>query len=393
MPISGKYPKNSDLKITLAVFSSGLSCFGLLYYYQALLPDLSIYFGIDKAESSFAVSSSTLGMAFGLVTAIFFADRYSRKRVIGWSLLIAAIFALISSFSDSFLVLIFTNFFKGFFLAGSTSVCLAYISEEVSVSKKLKITGIYIAGNAVGGMLGRVLAAHITHLYSWKTASEVVGFLCIILAMVFFLFAPKSKNFHPKKQNFKTLIKPNFVVIFNKKLFPYYLTGFLLLGAFVSLYNFMAFFLVKSPFHISKDWISYIYFLYIAGIGGSMSVSFWQKKLQSSTKIIQAMSVLGIFGLALFFLKSNFSVILGISIFTYAFFVAHTVCSKSIGEFYHSKKSVSIAVYLLSYYLGASILGSSTGIVLGNLGWQYFLLAIILLFSSIYLLFMLIQQK
>ncbi len=32
--------KNRDLQIATADIFGGLSCFGLLYYYQALLPDL-----------------------------------------------------------------------------------------------------------------------------------------------------------------------------------------------------------------------------------------------------------------------------------------------------------------------------------------------------------------
>ncbi|MBS1549968.1 MAG: MFS transporter [Bacteroidetes bacterium] len=378
--------KSRDFQIAISVFISGLSCFGLLYYYQALLPDLAIYFKIDKAESSLAVSSSTFGMALGLVTAMFVADRYSRKRVIGYSLIFAAFFAFISSFSAHFWVLTFFNFLKGYFLAGATSVCLAYISEEVSTSKKLKITGFYISGNAVGGMLGRVLSAHLTHEYSWQSASEIIGGICISLALIFFAIAPKSRNFRPKKQSFKTLIKPNLMLIFNKRLFPYYLTGFLLLGVFVSLYNYMAFFLVQLPFNISEDWIPYIYLLYIAGIGGSSSVSFWQKKLSSSKKILKMMSFLGIIGLSFIYLSSTLWVLLGVALFTYSFFVAHTVCSKQVGEFYHSKKSVTIAVYLLSYYLGASILGSSTGLVLVHFGWILFLLALILIFGFIFIL-------
>jgi YNFM family putative membrane transporter len=275
MPLQ-KFNKNRDLQIAISVFLSGLSCFGLLYYYQALLPDLVTYFSLNKASSSLAVSSSTLGMAFGLITAMFLADRYSRKRVIGYSLLGAAFFAIVSSFSPNFWVLVIANFFKGYILAGSTSVGLAYIAEEVSISKKLKITGLYISGNAIGGMLGRVLAAHFIHLYSWQTASGIIGAVCLVFALLFFGFAPQSRNFQPKKESIKTLIKPNLIVIFSKKLLPFYLTGFLLLGAFVSLYNYMAFFLVKAPFNIAEQWIPYLYLLYIAGIGGSTTVSFWQ---------------------------------------------------------------------------------------------------------------------
>jgi hypothetical protein len=192
--------KSRDLQIAISCFVSGLSCFGLLYYYQALLPALVTDFKITTAESSLALSASTLGLALGLMSIMFIADRYSRKRVIGYSLILASILSFASSFVAQFWLLIFINFLKGFLLSGATSVCLAYISEEVSASKKLKITGFYMSGNAIGGMLGRVLSAQIAHEYSWQTASLWMGGMGIILAILFFVSAPQSQHFITKKE-------------------------------------------------------------------------------------------------------------------------------------------------------------------------------------------------
>jgi YNFM family putative membrane transporter len=98
-------------------------------------------------------------------------------------------------------------------LSGATSVCLAYIAEEVSENRKLRITGFYIAGNAVGGMVGRVISSQVSHYKSWQFASEFIGIWCLIFAILFFILAPKSQNFKPKKESFKTLIEPNFKLI------------------------------------------------------------------------------------------------------------------------------------------------------------------------------------
>lgn len=372
---------------------AGLSCFGLLYYYQALLPDLAEFFKIDKAKSSFAVSSATLGMALGLLISTFVADRFSRKKVIGYCLFSSAMLAFASSFSESFVVLIFLNFVKGFLLAGATSVTLAYISEEVSESRKLKITGFYIAGNAIGGMLGRVLTSNISHYQSWQFASEVIGILCLVFAIFFFILAPESKNFNPKKESFISLVKPNLKLIFNRSLMPFYITGFLLLGVFVSLYNFMAFFLINPPFHISRTWIPYVYVLYISGVLGSMNIRFWERKLKKPEPILKAMSILGMLGILFYFFGNVYAVVLGLAIFTYAFFVAHTVCSKSVGNFSQDKKTVAIAFYLLLYYLGASTLGSFSGIILQQLGWQFFLVFLMFIFGAIILVFSFKKSK
>ena len=385
--------KNRDLQIAIAVFLAGLSCFGLLYYYQALLPDLVEYFKINKAKSSFAVSSATLGMALGLITSTFVADRYSRKKVIGYCLFASAVLAFTSSFSENFNVLIALNFLKGFLLSGATSVCLAYIAEEVSENRKLRITGFYIAGNAVGGMIGRVISSQVSHYKSWQFASEFIGIWCLIFAILFFILAPKSQNFKPKKESFKTLIEPNFKLITHPKLLPFYITGFLLLGTFVSLYKYMAFFLVKAPFNISRSWISYVYVLYISGVFGSMNVSFWERKLKNSENVLKTMSLVGILGILFFFLQNTIAVIVGLAVFTYSFFVAHTVCSKSVGNFSKEKRTVTIAFYLLLYYIGASTLGSFSGVILQRLDWQVFLVFLTIIFGIIYLIFVFKKEK
>lgn len=379
--------KKRDWKIAISVFLSGLSCFGLLYYYQALLPALSVYFRVDQATSSLAISSATLGMAIGLITMMFVADRYNRRHVVGFSLLGSAILAFITSYQDIFWVLIVLNFFKGFLLAGTTSVCLAYIAEEVSETRKIQITGFYIAGNAIGGMFGRVLSSNIAHLFSWQSASETMGIICLVFAILFFILSPKSKFFKPHKESFKTLIKPNIKLIFNSQLFPYYFTGFLLLGVFVSLYNYMAFFMINSPFNIPKSLMSYVYILYLTGVLGAMNMSFWEKKFKTPQHALQAISILGILGIAILFLENLFFVVIGIGIFTYSFFAAHTICSKMVGNLSQGKKSVSIAIYLLSYYMGSSILGSSTGIFLARYHWQLFLILLMLIFGMVFMVF------
>lgn len=166
-----------------------------------------------------------------------------------------------------------------------------------------------------------------------------------------------------------------------------------MLGTFVSLYNYMAFFLVKAPFNISRSWISYVYVLYISGVFGSMNVSFWERKLKNSENVLKTMSLVGILGILFFFLQNTIAVIVGLAVFTYSFFVAHTVCSKSVGNFSKEKRTVTIAFYLLLYYIGASTLGSFSGVILQKLDWQVFLVFLTIIFGIIYLIFAFKKEK
>ncbi|MBP7172793.1 MAG: MFS transporter [Cloacibacterium sp.] len=377
---------SKDKSIAFSVFLSGFSCFALLYYYQSLLPEISSFFKVSKTESSLVVSSATTGMALGFLTCMFVADRFLRKKLIAFSLIIPAALSISSSLSESFIILVFINFLKGFLLSGSASISLAYISEEVSEKNSLKVTGLYIAGNAIGGMFGRVFAAYFAHEYSWQLSSQILSLLCLAFGVLFLIFSPNSTHFEPKKENIISLIRPNLRLIFNKHLIPYYITGFIILGVFVSIYNYLQFILVKPPFNFDKAYMPYIYLMYIFGVFGSVATA-KLGKYTNSQNLLKLMGIIAAAGIALLYFNLTWVLILGLALFTFAFFIMHVLCNKSLGELYPEKRSVIISIYLLVYYLGSSVIGTSTGLILEIWGWQYFLLSLIVLTLSISLIF------
>lgn len=373
-----------DIIISVCVFLSGFSCFAQLYYFQPLLPDLAKEFSLTASHSSFAISFSTLGMVIGLFTAMFIADRIPRKQLISWALLSSSIFSVISSFSTSFFFLVLLSAAKGFLLSGATSVSLAYISEEVLPQNKGKITGLYIAGNALGGMAGRVISSYISEEYSWRIASVSIGILCAFFALLFLFFSPRSTNFTPKKENFKSLITENLKFITIKELVPFYIIGSLMLGIFVSLYNYLGFYLVKEPFNFSPYLIHYIYLMYLFGIFGSVATA----KLTyyfDPVQVLKTTILISIPGIGLMYITNFWIVTLGLAILTFDFFVIHVICNRIVSEYNVMKRSVTISIYLLAYYLGSSFWGSATGVVLDTWGWQYFLAGLIVLLLVLYL--------
>ncbi len=363
---------SKDLIISVCVFLSGFSCFAQLYYFQPLLPDLARDFSLTASHSSFAVSFSTLGMVFGLFTMMFIADRIPRKKLIGTALLASSIFSVAASFSPTFTPLVVLSAAKGFLLSGATSVSMAYISEEVSPAHKSRIMGLYIAGYALGGMGGRVISSCGGALFSWRIASGSIGIICAVFALLFLIFSPASLNFTPRKERFKSLITDNIHLILSRALIPFYLTGGLILGVFVSLYNYMGFYLIEAPFHFSPYFIHYIYLMYIFGVFGSIATA-WLSRWFDHFRILKAMLLLSAASMLLLYFTRFGLVTLGLALFTFNFFVIHVLCNRIVSEYNVSKRSVTISIYLLTYYLGSSLLGSATGVVLDLWGWQWFL--------------------
>lgn len=376
--ISNLPESRKDTLISICVFLSGFSCFAQLYYFQPLLPDLAREFLLSASHSSLAVSFSTLGMVFGLITTMFIADRIPRKKLISIGLLTSSVFSVAASFSPVFWLLILLSAAKGFLLSGATSVSMAYIAEEVSEKNKARIMALYIAGNALGGMSGRFITSWIGAVWSWRIASVSIGLICALFALLFLLFSPRSTHFFPRKESLHSLIIVNARLITSKALVPFYLTGGLILGVFVSLYNYMGFYLLKPPFNFPEYSIHYIYLMYTFGMFGSVAtVRLTRHRLP--VPVLKSILLLSAASILFLYIPGFLTVGLGLAIFTFNFFVIHVLCNRIVSEYNLAKRSVTISIYLLTYYLGSSLLGWATGLLLDAFGWPYFLAGLILL--------------
>ena len=83
------------------------------------------------------------------------------------------------------------RFLAGVALSGVPAVATAYLAEEVEPQSLGSVMGLYIGGNAVGGMAGRLLTgvlADATH--SWRWSVGIVAALGLVAALVFIRLLP-----------------------------------------------------------------------------------------------------------------------------------------------------------------------------------------------------------
>jgi len=378
-PYSGdnRVTKNSKdfNKITRGMFLSGLSCFMQLYLFQPILPSIGKEFGINPAESSFTVSFSTIGIAFGLFAGALFADRVSRKKMIGFALISSSVLTVSSSFVTWYPLLITINMFKGFLLSGSASVAMTYIAEEIHPSALGKATSLYITGNAIGGMSGRIVATLITGWLTWRWAAGFIGILCFVFGLLFVMEAPAGKNFKPYKTDTIQKLKVMKFYLSNPLLISLYVLAALILGSFVSIYNYLAFRMQGAPFFLPHELLALLYLMYLAGSAGSMSAGVLSDKF-TSQKVLPVMVAVSLLGLLFMLTTSILLIIIGLGIFTASFFAAHTIASKIVAQLSKTDKPASISLYFLFYYLGSSLIGSGSGVIMHSFGWALFIFAL-----------------
>lgn len=84
---------------------------------------------------------------------------------------------------------------QGFALAGVPAVAMAYLAEEVDRGSLGRAMGLFIAGNSIGGLTGRIAADALADHGGWRVALAGVGALSVTCAVVFALILPRSSHF------------------------------------------------------------------------------------------------------------------------------------------------------------------------------------------------------
>lgn len=357
------------MRVTLALFSAGLATFALLYCVQPILPVLSQQFGVSPAESSISLSLSTGLMALGLLFTGPLSDAIGRKSVMVTALLLAAICTLISATMSSWQGILLMRALIGLSLSGVAAVGMTYLSEEIHPRVIAFSMGLYISGNSIGGMSGRLLTGVLTDFFSWRVAVGVIGCFSLAGALMFWKILPASRHFRPASLRPRSLLI-NFRLHWRDKGLPLlFAEGFLLMGAFVTLFNYIGYRLLSAPWSLSQAVVGLLSVVYLTGSWSSPKAGAMTSRFGRGPVMIGATAIM-LTGLLLTAFNSLLLILPGMMLFTAGFFAAHSVASGWIGPRARRAKGQASSLYLFSYYVGSSVAGTLGGVFWHSYGWM-----------------------
>ncbi|HLZ78011.1 MAG TPA: MFS transporter, partial [Sphingomonas sp.] len=317
--------------MALALLVAGFSTFALLYDVQPLLPLFTHRFGIGAANASLAVSFSTGAMALAFIPAGILSDRIGRLPVMIASLFASASLTILSSLLPGWAPLLLMRALTGIALAGVPSVAMAYVSEEVDSASVGSAMGLYIGGAAIGGMTGRLGMTLIAEAVGWRGAMAAMGAVGLMAAILFYRFAPAPRSFVAARHDVRSLVSATRRLMRDKALPLLFIEGFLLMGAFVTIYNYLGFRLQDPPYSLSQPVVGLIFLLYI--IGSFSSTWFGGLAGRVGRRKIFWIPIAGLLaGIALTAAQPLPLVILGIALVTGSFFAAHSIASGWVGR-------------------------------------------------------------
>lgn len=352
--------------INRAMFAGSFSAFALLYSVQPLLPELAHQFALTPAQSSWALSITTLTLAVSLVLSGALSDRIGRKKLMAGALVASAVFTLLSALARDFTELLVLRALLGVALGGVPAVAMAYLSEEIDAKSLGLSMGLYIGGSAFGGMAGRMLASFVSDHYSWRMAMALLGAAGLYAAWEFWRSLPESRNF---RRGSASLLEGARIHLRDGGLPWLFALAFLMMGVFVSLYNYISYRLLDAPFGLGQSAVGALSVLYLIGMVSAV----WAGRLADRIgrrNVLWIVLLMMLAGLLLTLSNALLVVVAGLALFTFGFFASHSVGSSWVGRRAQSPQALASAMYLFFYYSGSSVLGSLSGTVWSSAGWS-----------------------
>ncbi|AUX72668.1 MFS transporter [Erwinia pyrifoliae] len=356
------------MRVTMALFSAGLATFALLYCVQPVLPVLSHEFGVSPAASSISLSIATGLMAPGLLVTGPLSDAIGRKSVMVTALLLAAVCTLLAATMTSWHGILLMRALTGLALSGVAAVGMTYLSEEMHPGVVAFSMGLYISGNSIGGMSGRLISGVITDFSSWRIALMVIGCLSLAAALMFWKILPASRHFRPTSLKPRNLLL-NFRLHWRDSGLPLlFAEGFLLMGAFVTLFNYIGYRLLSAPFSLNQAVVGLLSVVYLTGSWSSPKAGVMTAKYGRAPVLLFSTAIM-LTGLLMTLAGNIWLILLGMMLFAAGFFAAHSVASGWIGARARRARGQASSLYLFFYYLGSSVAGTLGGVFWHHFGW------------------------
>jgi len=340
-------------RATLALCLGSFMIFANVYITQPLLPMLAQTFEVSalKAGWTFTVTTLTLGLSLLIWGPL--SDALGRRWIMLMTMSGATLMTLLLSFTDSYQGVLALRAVQGVLLAGLPAIAIAWMGDEFERPAMLLAVGLYIGGNSLGGISGRLIGGFVGDWLGWSQAFLVMTLLSLVCLAVFALLLPPSRHFQPQPLNPRRMLTDLGSHLRNPVLLLAYLIGGFNFFIFVNQYSYITFVLADEPYSLPASLLGLLFLTYLSGtFGSAISGKVGQRLPQP---LCMALGIVVLMCGSLVTLSSQlWLIVLGFLINSFGFFFAHSSASSWVSQNAHHARASASSLYLLFYYTGAS---------------------------------------
>ncbi len=364
---------------TLALALGSFMIFANVHMTQPLLPQLAESFQLTPLQASWSLTATISMLGLSLLIYGPLSDALGRKSIMVITLLGTVATTLAISQVETYSSLLILRGLQGLFLGGLPAIAIAYLGDEFERKALVVAVGLYISANSLGGVTGRLVSGFVGEHYDWQTVFIVLGFSSFVLVLLFIWLLPTSKQFQAKAFRPRSVLSDIRDHLRNPWLLAAYVIGGLNMLVFLTQYSYITFVLAEAPYHLSTHALGMLFLTYLTGSlasAGSGRASAW---FSQPTCIIIGILLL-MLGSLLTLMGQLPMIISGFLINSFGFFLTHSTLSSWVSQHALKARASASSLYLVFYYLGASLGGFYLEPFWQWAGWSGVVLASLLVF-------------
>ena len=213
--------------------------------------------------------------------------------------------------------------------------------------------------------MGRLLGGLIAEQYGWRSVFLLLGLLGLGGAALTQRLL-KPARMRPHKTTPRSRLTPIWANLRSRRLFATFGIGFCMLFTLVATFSYITFYLAAPPFDLSTKQLSYLFAVYLCGLGTTLVAGTVLARVGVRHGMIAAIAAC-IAGAALTLVPSLAVAATGLAIEASGVFVAQTCANSFLRDAAPAGSRVSAAgMYICSYYIGGTVGG-----ILPGLFWKY----------------------
>jgi predicted MFS family arabinose efflux permease len=233
-----------------------------LFATQAILPMLSAAYGVAPSAMGMAVNACTLGMAVaGLATALF-SRRIDRRNGVAASLVLLAVPTALLALAPDLTSFTALRVAQGLCMSTAFALTLAWLGERGGMGQASAFAA-YITGNVASNLVGRLAAATVTE--GFGLAGNFAFFAVLNLAGAALAWAA-MRGAPPPASRPPVALARRVRQLSTVPLLSGFAVGFCILFAFIGVFTYVNFVLVRPPLDLGMMSVGFVYLVFLPSI-------------------------------------------------------------------------------------------------------------------------------
>ena len=366
---------------TAVLFWCGLVIVASNYLTIPLMTIFHETFHVSLSNIAWVGSSFSLCYAIGSLFSGPLSDRFGRKQVIFWGLVLLTIITFVIPLFQNLLWIIILRCFQGLAAASFAPVAIAFVVDKYAPEKMVSTIGFISSGFLISGIVGQLFSSYIADQFGWKFVFYYSGGIYLLTLVLVLLFLPKtdSKN---KDSDWRAMIQ-QFVHLFKERklIFAYTITITLLL-TFVAFYTMIGDYLTEV-FLLKEGSILYVRLVGILGMIFAPLAGILTNRI-GLIKVLRGGLLLATFGIIITGWSSNLYFLVTSSvIFVTGIALTVPTLISLVGNLGGENRGAAVSLYAFILFVGVSLgpIVAVTILTVGNYLIAFSLLALILMVS------------